>query len=186
MPKPLLLPLPPSFFPSSALESAPINLGNQLHKHSSQSTRWAALFRFTPLLHHHEFIWIHGGLQETRIKAQNGSKIFPKMYLELMGPSHVGFGLQNHQNQCSIQVGPTNRLNRLPTSLAGWDKNSNLDRISLKEQGIHKKRYVIRSSDKGNMAKNKAECLVFEPTPMNSNWTEVLGRPHFLPLAWCE
>ena len=39
IPEPLLLPLPPSFFPPSALESAPINLINQLHKHSSQSTR---------------------------------------------------------------------------------------------------------------------------------------------------
>ena len=35
--EPLLLPLPPSFFPPLDLESAPINLGNQLHKHSSQS-----------------------------------------------------------------------------------------------------------------------------------------------------
>ena len=33
----LLLPLPPLFFPLLTLESAPMNLGNQLHKHSSQS-----------------------------------------------------------------------------------------------------------------------------------------------------
>ena len=33
----LLLPLPPLFFPLLALESAPMNLENQLHKHSSQS-----------------------------------------------------------------------------------------------------------------------------------------------------
>ena len=37
IPEPLLLPLPPSFFPLLALESAPINLGIHLHKHSSQS-----------------------------------------------------------------------------------------------------------------------------------------------------
>ena len=33
---------------------------------------------------------------------------------------------------------------------------------------------------------NKPKCSVFEPAPMNSNWTEVLGKPHFLSLAWCE
>ena len=37
IPEPLLLPFPPSFFPPSALESVPINLENQLHKHSPQS-----------------------------------------------------------------------------------------------------------------------------------------------------
>ena len=37
IPEPLLLPLSSSFFPPSALENAPINLGNQPHKHSSQS-----------------------------------------------------------------------------------------------------------------------------------------------------
>ena len=37
IPEPLLFPLPPLFFPLSALESVPINLGNQLHKHFSQS-----------------------------------------------------------------------------------------------------------------------------------------------------
>ena len=35
--EPLLLPLSSSFFPPSALENAPINLGNQPHKHFSQS-----------------------------------------------------------------------------------------------------------------------------------------------------
>ena len=39
IPEPLLLPLPPSFFPPSTLESGPINLENQLHKHSSQFKR---------------------------------------------------------------------------------------------------------------------------------------------------
>ena len=98
IPKPLLFPLPPSFFPPLALEIGPINLGNQLHKHFSQSTRWDALSTFAPLLHHQESIWIHGGLQGTQTKAQNGPTILPKIDLELMGPSHVGFGLQNHQN----------------------------------------------------------------------------------------
>ena len=54
---------------------------------------------------------IHGGLQRTQTKDQNGPTILPKINLELMGPSHVGFRLQNHQNQCSIQAGPTNLLN---------------------------------------------------------------------------
>ena len=43
------------------------------------------------------------------------TKILPKTDLELMGPSHVGFRLQNHQNRCSIQAGPINRLNWFPT-----------------------------------------------------------------------
>ena len=39
---------------------------------------------------------IHGGLQRTQTKDQNGPTILPKINLELMCPSHVGFSLQNH------------------------------------------------------------------------------------------
>ena len=38
----------------------------------------------------------------------------------------------------------------------------------------------------GRYDRNKPKCSIFELAPMNSNWTEVLGRPHFLSLAWCE
>ena len=57
----------------------------------------------------------YGGLQETQNKAQNGPTIQPNIDLELMGPSHVGIGLQNHQNQCSIHASSMNRLNRMLT-----------------------------------------------------------------------
>ena len=38
----------------------------------------------------------------------------------------------------------------------------------------------------GRYDRNKPKCSVFEPAPMNFNWTEVLRVPHFLSLAWCE
>ena len=36
----------------------------------------------------------------------------PMTDMELMGPNEVGFGLQNHQIQCSIQASTMIRLNR--------------------------------------------------------------------------
>ena len=80
----------------------------------------------------------------------------------------------------------SNWTKALGTGRAGWEENWNFDRIFLEEQGVHKKRYMIPSSGEGDIVKNKAECPIFEPAPMNSNWTEVLRRPHFLSLAWCE
>ena len=51
-------------------------------------------FSFFSLLHHQEPIWIHGELQGTQTKAQNGPTTLPKTDLELTGLSHVGFGPQ--------------------------------------------------------------------------------------------
>ena len=47
---------------------------------------------------------------------------------------------------------------------------------------------MVRNSEFGwgRYDQNKPKCSIFEPTPMNSNWIEVLQRPHFLSLACCE
>ena len=52
-------------------------------------------------------------------QSPNGPKILPKTDMEHMGTIHMGFGLQNQKNQRSTQVGPTNRLNWMPTSQSG-------------------------------------------------------------------
>ena len=152
--------------------------------------------------------------------------------------------------KCSIfEPAPMNSgwTETLGTDRVGWEINWNFDRIFFKKQGVHKKWYVILSSDEGDMIetspsapysnlllwtlaelklwgpvesvekkieilieyslknkvslkkmvhdsefrwgrydRNKPKCFVFKPAPMNSNWTEVLGRPHFLSLAWYE
>ena len=112
IPEPLLFPLPPLFFPPSSLESAPINLENQLHKHSSQSRGELLSLHLLYCFTTKNPYGFRVGYKEPKPRP----KILPKTDLNLRGPSHIGFGLQNHQNQCSIQAGPTNQLNRLPTS----------------------------------------------------------------------
>ena len=74
IPEPLLLPLPSSFFPPSALENAPINLGNQPHKHSSNHEASFSLhiysFPSSPRIH-----------IDSRLAARNlneGPKYFPR------------------------------------------------------------------------------------------------------------
>ena len=59
-----------------------------------------------------------------------------------MGPSHVRFELQNHQNQCSIQASPTNRLRK---KLKFWQN------IPWRTRSPSRKRCTILSSDEGDM-----------------------------------
>ena len=79
-----------------------------------------------------------------------------------------------------------NRLNRLPIRSTGWENYQILTQYSLKNKESNKQ--TMRNSEIGwgRYDRNKPKYSVFELAPMNSNWTKVLGRPHFLPLAWCE
>ena len=104
--------------------------------------------------------------------------------------SEFGWGrYDRNKPKCSVfKLAPMNSnwTEALGTSRAGWEKNWNFDIIFLEEQGVYKKMVHDSEFEWGRYDWNKAECPVFEPAPMNSNWTEVLGSPHFLPLAWCE
>ena len=89
-----------------------------------------------------------------------------------MGPSHVGFRLQNYQNQCSIQAGPTNRL---PIGWAGWEKVWILIEYSLKNRESIKKTVQDSKFGWGRYDRNKPKCSEFRHAPMNYDWTETLG-----------
>ena len=65
----------------------------------------------------------------------------PRTHLELMGPNQVGFGFQNHKNQCSMQVGTMIWLNRFPTGRVGLEKKfENLKKCFLKSKESKKKK----------------------------------------------
>ena len=126
-------------------------------------------------------------------KFENFTKYFLKnkeSIKKMIHDSEFGWGrYDRHKPKCSeFKPAPMNSgwTETLGNGWAVWEKSWTFDRIFLEEQGGHKKKYMIPNSGEGDMAKNKAECPVFEPAPMNSNWTEVSGRPHFLPLVWCE
>ena len=139
---PLFLFLCPPIFstfiliPLSAFEPPgflPLQHQNPLHQHGKHTPHYFSctyeansLPLVFNLLHHQKSIWIRGGLQGTQTKAQNGPTTLPKIDLELMGLSHVGFGSQNYQNQCFTPANSMNRLNRLnriPTGRTGCKKN---------------------------------------------------------------
>ena len=75
-----------------------------------------------------------------------------------MGLNQVGFGLQNHQNQWSIQAGTMIWMNRFPTGLDSCDKLENLIECFLKsnESKKKKKRYMILSPNEGDMTKTSS------------------------------
>ena len=62
----------------------------------------------------------------------------PRTDLGFMGPNQVGFGLQNHQNQCSIQAGTMIRLNRFQSVDSVEKKYEILIKYSLKNKESNK------------------------------------------------
>ena len=64
----------------------------------------------------------------------------PRTDLGLMGPNQVGFGLRNHQNQCSIQAGTMIRLNRFQLVNLVEKKYEILTKYSLKNKESNKKK----------------------------------------------
>ena len=128
------------------------------------------------LLHHQESIWIHGGLQGTQTKAQNGPTTLPKTDLELMRLIHVGFGFQNYQNQCFTPADSMNRqnrlnrLNRMPTGRTSCKEIWKFERMFLEEWGIHEKKMVCNSEfEWGSYDQNKPKCSEPQHAPINSN-----------------
>ena len=78
----------------------------------------------------------------------------PRTDLGLMGPNQVGFGLQNHQNQCSIQAGTMIWLNRFQPVDPVEKKSEILTKYSLKNKESSKKNcHTIPSLDKGDMTR---------------------------------
>ena len=58
---------------------------------------------------------------------------------------------------------------------SGREQIWNFGKIFLEEQGVHKKMVHNSEFGWGRYCRNKLKCSVFEPAPMNSNWTETLG-----------
>ena len=88
----------------------------------------------------------------------------------------------------------SNLLLWTPTELKIWGtveliekkKIEILTEYSLKNKESIKKMVRDFEFGWGRYDRNKPKCSVFELALMNSNWTKVLGRPHFLSLARCE
>ena len=119
---------------------------NPLHQHRNHTPHYFSctyeansLPSVFSLLHHQESIWIHGGLQGTQTKAQNGPTTLSKTALELMRLSHVGFGSQNYQNQCFTPADSMNHANR---SNRLQKKFENLTECSWKSEESMKKNSV--------------------------------------------
>ena len=112
--------------------------------------------------------WVASNPSQSPKWTQNTT---PKTNLELMGPIHVGFGLQNHQYQCSIQVDSMNRLDRMPTGRAVEKFFENLTECFLKNKESNKKKTESDSEFRGvRYDQNKLECSEFELAPiMNFN-----------------
>ena len=86
-----------------------------------------------------------------------------------MGPSHVGIGLQNHQNQCSIQASSMNRLNRTPIGrqlVEPVEKNYEiLTEGSLKNKESMKKNGVQFRGRMRDMTKTSPSALNLDLLP---------------------
>ena len=79
-----------------------------------------------------------------------------------------------------------NLTNRLTIQSNSWEKLSKFEQYSLKNKESNKKMVRDFEFEWERYDWNKPKCSVFEHAHMNSNWVEVLGRPHFLSLARCE
>ena len=78
----------------------------------------------------------------------------PKNDLRLISPNQVGFGLQNHQNQCSIKAGTMIQLNRFQSVDLVEKKCEILKNYSLKNKESKKIKWcTIPSLDEGDMTR---------------------------------
>ena len=71
----------------------------------------------------------------------------PRTDLGLMGPNQVGFGLQNHQNQCFIQASTMIQPNWFQPVDVVEKKYEILTKYSLKNKESNKK--IVHYSDFG-------------------------------------